>query len=90
MHTPLHHLTAMEQRVFTALRGGPSTEDLALQLRVTPRTAKFHVTNLRAKLGGLSRLQLCLLATMTGMHIPTVCPSCACTFAKAPGFTGTR
>ncbi|WP_411073820.1 helix-turn-helix domain-containing protein [Streptomyces sp. cmx-4-7] len=88
VHTPLHHLTPMEQRVFTSLRGGPSNEELALRLRVTARTAKFHVTNLRAKLGGLTRLQLCLLAALTGMRIPAVCPSCACAFAKAPGLAG--
>ncbi|MFE2555116.1 helix-turn-helix transcriptional regulator [Streptomyces sp. NPDC059352] len=88
VHAPLQHLTPMEQRVFTALRGGPSNEELALRLRVTPRTTKFHVTNLRTKLGGLSRLQLCLLATLTGMHIPALCPPCACAFAKSPGLTG--
>ncbi|MFD4372618.1 helix-turn-helix transcriptional regulator [Streptomyces sp. NPDC058486] len=85
MPTPVHHLTPMEQRVFTALHTGPSNEELAARLRVTARTAKFHVTNLRAKLGGLSRLQLCVLSTLTGMRIPAVCASCACAIAKAHG-----
>ncbi|WP_086826389.1 helix-turn-helix transcriptional regulator [Streptomyces sp. NRRL B-24572] len=57
-------LTETEEKVLDLLRGGPSNAEIAAHLGITPRTVKFHVSNLRVKHGGLSRLQLCLLATL--------------------------
>ncbi|WP_073862545.1 helix-turn-helix domain-containing protein [Streptomyces sp. CB01249] len=77
----------MERQVFAALHDGPSNEALAVSLHITPRTAKFHITNLRTKLGSLSRLQLCLLAALEKLDIPAICPTCARNLAKAPELT---
>ncbi|MFJ7626571.1 helix-turn-helix transcriptional regulator [Streptomyces sp. NPDC097595] len=77
----------MERQVFAALHDGPSNEALAASLHITPRTAKFHIANLRPKLGGLSRLQLCLLAALEKLEIPAICLTCAHTLAKAPELT---
>jgi DNA-binding CsgD family transcriptional regulator len=55
-------LTGQELSVFRCLATGPTNAQLAAHLHLTVRTAKFHVANIRAKLGGVSRLQACLLA----------------------------
>lgn len=55
-------LTDQELSVFRCLHTGPTNAQLAAHLHLTVRTAKFHVANIRAKLGGVSRLQACLLA----------------------------
>ncbi len=57
-------LTETEEKVLGLLRGGPTNAEIATHLGITTRTVKFHVSNLRVKHGGLSRLQLCLLATL--------------------------
>jgi DNA-binding CsgD family transcriptional regulator len=57
-------LTEAEEKVLDLLRGGPTNAEIAIHLRITTRTVKFHVSNLRVKHCGLSRLQLCLLATL--------------------------
>ncbi|WP_158558490.1 MULTISPECIES: helix-turn-helix domain-containing protein [unclassified Streptomyces] len=74
----------MERQVFAALHNGPSNDDLAASLHITPRTAKFHIANLRTKLGGLSRLQVCLLAALEKLEIPAVCLTCTYTLESAP------
>ncbi|NEC69489.1 hypothetical protein G3I41_33675 [Streptomyces sp. SID9727] len=74
----------MERQVFAALHNGPSNEALAVSLHITPRTAKFHIANLRTKLGGLSRLQLCLLAALEKLEVPAMCLTCTRTLTKAP------
>ncbi|MEF9884686.1 response regulator transcription factor [Streptomyces sp. P9-A4] len=58
-------LTDREIEVLSAMPGGESNTDLAEYLGITERTVKFHVTNMREKLGGLSRAQLHLLALLT-------------------------
>ncbi|MGW3656461.1 helix-turn-helix domain-containing protein [Streptomyces sp. NPDC005151] len=57
-------LTETEEKVLDLLRGGPTNAEIATHLGITTRTVKFHVSNLRVKHCGLSRLQLCLLATL--------------------------
>ncbi|MDG9728120.1 helix-turn-helix domain-containing protein [Streptomyces sp. DH41] len=57
-------LTETEERVLDLLQGGPTNAEVATRLGITTRTVKFHVANLRMKHCGLSRLQLCLLATL--------------------------
>ncbi|MFF0478366.1 response regulator transcription factor [Streptomyces sp. NPDC004284] len=66
--TALRHLDTLTDReieVLSAMPGGESNTDLAERLGITERTVKFHVTNMREKLGGLSRAQLHLLALLT-------------------------
>ncbi|MER5204994.1 LuxR C-terminal-related transcriptional regulator [Streptomyces sp. NPDC002825] len=65
--TALRHLDTLTDReieVLSAMPGGESNTDLAEFLGITERTVKFHVTNMREKLGGLSRAQLHLLALL--------------------------
>ncbi|MFF0423177.1 helix-turn-helix transcriptional regulator [Streptomyces sp. NPDC004520] len=65
--TALRHLDTLTDReieVLSAMPGGESNTDLAECLGITERTVKFHVTNMREKLGGLSRAQLHLLALL--------------------------
>ncbi|MFE9855277.1 helix-turn-helix transcriptional regulator [Streptomyces sp. NPDC005780] len=57
-------LTETEEKILDLLRGGPTNAEIATHLGITTRTVKFHVSNLRVKHCGLSRLQLCLLATL--------------------------
>jgi DNA-binding CsgD family transcriptional regulator len=60
-------LTGTEEKVLDLLRGGPTNAEIATHLGIATRTVKFHVSNLRMKHCGLSRLQLCLLATLRRM-----------------------
>ncbi|MFD3550284.1 response regulator transcription factor [Streptomyces sp. NPDC058655] len=57
-------LTEQESAVFLCLATGASNAELAGALRLSVSTVKFHVVNIRAKLGGVSRLQACLLAAL--------------------------
>ncbi|MBD0707179.1 MULTISPECIES: helix-turn-helix domain-containing protein [unclassified Streptomyces] len=71
--TALRHLDALTDRevqVLSSMPGGESNTDLAESLGITERTVKFHVTNMREKLGGLSRAQLHLLALFTEVVQP--------------------
>ncbi|MEU8539556.1 helix-turn-helix transcriptional regulator [Streptomyces sp. NPDC048717] len=70
----LDSLTEREVEVLSAMPGGESNTDLAEYLGITERTVKFHVTNMREKLGGLSRAQLHLLALLTEAVWP--CQTC--------------
>ncbi|MEU9303939.1 helix-turn-helix domain-containing protein [Streptomyces sp. NPDC048269] len=55
-------LTGRELQLFGEMAWGPSNEELSEILGITIRTAKFHLENIRGKLGGISRVQVCLLA----------------------------
>ncbi|MFJ2752963.1 LuxR C-terminal-related transcriptional regulator [Streptomyces sp. NPDC087297] len=57
-------LTEQESAVFLCLATGASNRELAAELQLSVSTVKFHVVNIRAKLGGISRLQACLLAAL--------------------------
>ncbi|MFD3802364.1 response regulator transcription factor [Streptomyces sp. NPDC058611] len=61
---PRAQLTEQESAVFLCLATGASNAELAVGLRLSVSTVKFHVVNIRAKLGGISRLQACLLAAL--------------------------
>ncbi|MFJ8012673.1 helix-turn-helix domain-containing protein [Streptomyces sp. NPDC096339] len=65
-------LTDREREVFGAMTYGPSNEELATSLGMAIRTVKFHLENLRGKLGGISRIQTCLLAMH---HRIATCPA---------------
>ncbi|MGW5847031.1 response regulator transcription factor [Streptomyces sp. NPDC055254] len=57
-------LTDQESAVFLCLATGASNAELAAELQLSVSTVKFHVVNIRAKLGGISRLQACLLSAL--------------------------
>ncbi|MCX4527434.1 MULTISPECIES: response regulator transcription factor [unclassified Streptomyces] len=61
---PRAQLTEQESAVFLCLATGASNAELAAELQLSVSTVKFHVGNIRAKLGGISRLQACLLAAL--------------------------
>lgn len=61
---PPAHLTDQESAVFLCLATGASNAELAAALQLSVSTVKFHVGNIRTKLGGISRLQACLLAAL--------------------------
>ncbi|MFD6969797.1 response regulator transcription factor [Streptomyces sp. NPDC059979] len=65
-------LTDRELQVFHAMTCGPSNDELAKGLGMTIRTVKFHLENIRGKLGGISRVQACLLAVH---HRIAACPA---------------
>ncbi|MFD7553364.1 MULTISPECIES: response regulator transcription factor [unclassified Streptomyces] len=65
-------LTDRELQVFHAMACGPSNGELAKALGMTVRTVKFHLENMRGKLGGISRVQVCLLAVH---HRIPLCPA---------------
>ncbi|MGW6979990.1 response regulator transcription factor [Streptomyces sp. NPDC054932] len=65
VHRPVDaQLTEQESAVFLCLATGASNRELAVELQLSVSTVKFHVVNIRAKLGGISRLQACLLAAL--------------------------
>ncbi|MFE9931504.1 response regulator transcription factor [Streptomyces sp. NPDC005533] len=63
-HSAEAQLTEQESAVFLCLATGASNRELAVELQLSVSTVKFHVVNIRAKLGGISRLQACLLAAL--------------------------
>ncbi|MET9962957.1 helix-turn-helix transcriptional regulator [Streptomyces sp. NPDC006326] len=65
-------LTDRELQMFTEMSCGPTNKQLSAGLGITIRTVKFHLENIRIKLGGLSRLQMCLLAVH---HRIATCPA---------------
>ncbi|MGW1158176.1 helix-turn-helix domain-containing protein [Streptomyces sp. NPDC002513] len=71
-------LTSREHQILEQLVTSPEYGELARSLGISERTVKFHVTNLRNKLGGLSRLHLCMVALLDLMALPRstdICPS---------------
>ncbi|MER5870336.1 helix-turn-helix transcriptional regulator [Streptomyces sp. NPDC002044] len=71
---PRVQLTEQESAVFLCLATGASNAELAVELRLSVSTVKFHVVNIRAKLGGISRLQVCLLAALAREDPRTTLP----------------
>ncbi|MFK0050324.1 response regulator transcription factor [Streptomyces sp. NPDC090741] len=68
---PQAQLTEQESAVFLCLATGASNAELAGELQLSVSTVKFHVHNIRAKLGGISRLQACLLAALARESVRT-------------------
>ncbi|WP_443062617.1 LuxR C-terminal-related transcriptional regulator [Streptomyces sp. NBC_00390] len=69
----LPRLSAREHDVLVALRDAVDDATAAAELKVKERTVKFHVANMRAKLGDISRTQLCAVAAL---HQLLRCASC--------------
>ncbi len=63
-------LTEREVEVFTLIAQGLSNTDIADRLVVSEATVKTHVNRILAKLGGLTRVQLVVLAYETGLVRP--------------------
>ena len=61
--------TEREADVLRELVGGASNEEIAVNLNITPRTVKAHITNLLKKTGCRSRLELALKARSSGLAI---------------------
>jgi predicted ATPase len=60
-------LSEREREVLSLLTAGLSTQQIAEQLIITPRTAKFHVSSILSKLGAANRVQAVLLALQHGL-----------------------
>jgi len=56
-------LTSREIEIIAALRSGSSNRDIALKLSISEETVKRHLSNIFAKLGVSSRLELALLSS---------------------------
>lgn len=65
-------LSPRETSVVDLLLKGKQTKEIATQLELSPRTAKFHASNLLRKLGAANRFQLLgiLLGLSRGWHPP--------------------
>jgi len=55
-------LSTREREVLRLLAGGRSNKEIAKQLRISERTAKFHVTSIFNKLGAENRAQAVAIA----------------------------
>jgi len=61
-------LTARESEVISAIRSGNSNKEIASKLAISEETVKRHLSNIYAKLGVSSRLELALLTV--GRDLP--------------------
>jgi two-component system nitrate/nitrite response regulator NarL len=61
-NTATTHLSHQETRVLGCLVSGMSNSDIATALGISLKTVKFHLTNIFAKTGTKSRVQLALMA----------------------------
>ncbi|MEU0396335.1 LuxR C-terminal-related transcriptional regulator [Streptomyces sp. NPDC006208] len=77
--------TGQEVMLFARLHTAPSNEELAASLHISVRTVKFHVANMRRKLGDVSRLQLCLLAALRDLDAATRGTRTPCAGGTGPG-----
>ena len=60
-------LTTRERQVLRLVADGRSNKEIARELTITERTAKFHVTSLLNKLGADNRAQAAALAVQRGL-----------------------
>jgi DNA-binding NarL/FixJ family response regulator len=66
----LRVLSARELEVFELIARGLSNDDICGALVLSEATVKTHVNRILAKLGGLTRVQLVVLAYETGLVVP--------------------
>ncbi len=60
-------LTTRERQVLRLVADGRTNKEIARELSITERTAKFHVTSLLNKLGADNRAQAAVLAVQRGL-----------------------
>ncbi len=66
----LRSLTEREREVCTLIARGLSNDAICTELVLSEATVKTHVNRILAKLGGLTRVQVVVLAYETGMVVP--------------------
>lgn len=67
-HTPLYEpLTERELEVLHLLAQGMPNKEIAAQLVISERTAKFHVSSIMGKLGATNRTEAVALAAQKGL-----------------------
>jgi len=64
---PLEQLSPRELDVLRLVARGMENAEIAVNLNISPRTAKNHVSNLLAKLGLPSRVQAAVYAVRSGL-----------------------
>lgn len=57
-------LSDRELDLFEYLRLGASNDEMAQAMHISERTVRFHVANLREKLGDVTRIQACVIALL--------------------------
>jgi len=67
---PLDTLSEKEFKVFLALAGGQSVQDIAEVLSLSPHTVGTHLYNIKQKLGASNSAELALIAVRAGLLKP--------------------
>ena len=67
---PLDSLSEKEFKVFLALAGGQSVQDITEVLSLSPRTVGTHLYNIKQKLGAANSAELALIAMRAGLLTP--------------------
>ncbi len=67
---PLDALSEKEFKVFLALAGGQSVQDIAEVMSLSPRTVGTHLYNIKQKLGASNSAELALIAMRAGLLTP--------------------
>lgn len=71
MHTPtktiMPHITRRESEVLQALADGGTNADIALRLKISPHTVKFHVNALLSKFDAWNRAHMIAKAFRSGL-----------------------
>jgi two-component system, NarL family, invasion response regulator UvrY len=67
---PLDTLSEKEFKVFLALAGGKSVQDIAEVMSLSPRTVGTHLYNIKQKLGASNSAELALIAMRAGLLTP--------------------
>jgi two-component system invasion response regulator UvrY len=67
---PLERLSEKEFKVFLALAGGQSVQDIAAVMSLSPSTVGTHLYNIKQKLGAANTAELALIAMRAGLLTP--------------------
>jgi two-component system invasion response regulator UvrY len=67
---PLERLSEKEFKVFLALAGGQSVQDIASVMSLSPSTVGTHLYNIKQKLGAANSAELALIAMRAGLLTP--------------------
>ena len=67
---PLDALSEKEFKVFLALAGGQSVQEIAEVMSLSPRTVGTHLYNIKQKLGASNSAELALIAMRAGLLTP--------------------